>query len=268
MHFFVDFTVGHAGFFGRSGPWLRGSAAIARAALSEGGEHRVVVVLQTSHKVSAKPSRDSLLAAVAGKARGRLTAKSPVVATEFFTALDVQSATRWQLTEIKDRTLDFQWHYKAVHPVAWHEYFITRNGWNPNEVLKRTSFEGTPFCRVEGDFQNPLPGIKHRCNIREDKNGQHVILAIWGVGDTKMAFHNVLDVNIIAEPSLPGGWSSVGAIAPSTPLLAGDKVKARAFTATAKVLPTASKSRSTTPKTPSRKTGRSNSPSRSTRPTP
>jgi chitin-binding protein len=38
-------------------------------------------------------------------------------------------------------------------------------------------------------------------------------------------------VNILAEPELPGGWSSVGSIAPSTSLLVGDKVKARAFTA-------------------------------------
>ncbi|MCK8688615.1 multidrug transporter, partial [Pseudomonas umsongensis] len=34
-----------------------------------------------------------------------------------------------------------------------------------------------------------------------------------------------------AEPELPGGWSSVGSIAPSTSLLVGDKVRARAFSA-------------------------------------
>ncbi|MBS4087433.1 N-acetylglucosamine-binding protein GbpA [Pseudomonas rustica] len=166
-----------------------------------------------------------------GTGQGPVDGRIASGGNELFTALDVQSATRWQLTDIKERTLDFQWHYKAPHPVEYHQYFITRNGWNPNEALKRTSFESMPFCEVAGDFQMPVPGTKHRCSIPEDKNGQHVILAIWGVSDTKMAFHNVLDVNIIAEPSLPGGWSSVGAIAPSTPLLTGDKVKARAFTA-------------------------------------
>jgi predicted carbohydrate-binding protein with CBM5 and CBM33 domain len=148
-----------------------------------------------------------------------------------FSAMDAQSATRWQLTEIKDRNIDFQWHYTAVHPATKHEYFITRNGWNPNESLKRASFESTPFCTVDGGNQKPVSGAKHNCTIPEDKSGQHVILAVWTVGDTDAAFYNPADVNILAEPSLPGGWSSVGGIAPSSPLLAGDIVKARAFSA-------------------------------------
>lgn len=148
-----------------------------------------------------------------------------------FSALDAQSATRWHLNEIKDRNLDFQWRYTAAHPATKHEYFITRNGWNPNESLKRATFESTPFCSVDGAHQLPVSGAKHNCTIPSDKTGQHVILAIWTVGDTDAAFYNATDVNIIAEPELPGGWSSVGSIAPSTPLLVGDKVKARAFTA-------------------------------------
>ncbi|MBM6444054.1 N-acetylglucosamine-binding protein GbpA [Pseudomonas sp. MIL9] len=148
-----------------------------------------------------------------------------------FSALDAQSATRWQLTEIKDRNIDFQWRYTAVHPATKHEYFITRNGWNPNESLKRATFESTPFCTIDGGNQKPSNTDKHNCNIPTDKTGHHVILGIWTVGDTDAAFYNAADVNIIAEPELPGGWSSVGRIAPSTPLLAGDKVKARAFTA-------------------------------------
>lgn len=148
-----------------------------------------------------------------------------------FSALDAQSATRWRLTEIKDRNIDFQWHYTAVHPATKHEYFITRNGWNPNESLKRASFEGTPFCTIDGGNQKPVSGAKHNCTVPEDKSGHHVILAVWTVGDTDAAFYNPTDVNILAEPSLPGGWSSVGGIAPSTGLLVGDKVKARAFTA-------------------------------------
>ncbi|MHC8404629.1 N-acetylglucosamine-binding protein GbpA [Pseudomonas sp. TMB3-21] len=147
-----------------------------------------------------------------------------------FSALDAQSATRWQLTEIKDRNIDFQWHYTAVHPATKHEYFITRNGWNPNESLKRASFESTPFCTIDGGNQKPVSGTKHNCTVPEDKSGHHVILAVWTVGDTDAAFYNPADVNILAEPSLPGGWSSVGGIAPSTGLLVGDKVKARAFT--------------------------------------
>ncbi|MGF6327412.1 putative carbohydrate-binding protein with CBM5 and CBM33 domain [Pseudomonas sp. BS3782 TE3695] len=148
-----------------------------------------------------------------------------------FSAMDAQSATRWHLSEIKDRNIDFQWRYTAVHPATKHEYFISRNGWNPNEALKRATFESTPFCTIDGGNQKPESGAKHNCNIPADKSGQHVILAIWTVGDTDAAFYNATDVNIIAEAQLPGGWSSVGGIAASTQLLVGDKVKARAFTA-------------------------------------
>ena len=88
-----------------------------------------------------------------------------------------------------------------------------------------------PFCTIDGGNQRPESGAKLNYNIPNDKTGQHVILAIWTVGDTDAAFYNAADVNILAEPELPGGWSSVGSIAPSTSLLVGDKVKARAFTA-------------------------------------
>lgn len=148
-----------------------------------------------------------------------------------FSALDAQSATRWQMTEIKDRNIDFQWRYTAEHPATKHEYFISRNGWNPNEPLTRDTFESTPFCTIDGGNQMPVSGAKHNCTIPVDKSGHHVVLAIWTVGDTDAAFYNPADVNIIAEAELPGGWSSVGSIAPSTQLLVGDKVKARAFSA-------------------------------------
>ncbi|MHC8316585.1 N-acetylglucosamine-binding protein GbpA [Pseudomonas sp. LB3P31] len=148
-----------------------------------------------------------------------------------FSALDAQAANRWTLNEIKDRNVDFQWRYTAVHPATKHEYFITRNGWNPNEALTRATFESTPFCAIDGGNQKPGNSDKHNCTIPDDKNGHHVILAIWTVGDTDAAFYNPTDVNILAEAALPGGWSSVGGIAPSTALLVGDKVKARAFSA-------------------------------------
>jgi predicted carbohydrate-binding protein with CBM5 and CBM33 domain len=148
-----------------------------------------------------------------------------------FSAMDAQSATRWHQTEIKDRNITFSWHYTAAHPATKHEYFITKNGWNPNESLKRASFETTPFCTKDGGNVLPVSGEKQACVIPQDKNGSHVILGVWTVGDTDAAFYNVVDVNILAEPELPGGWTTVGSISPSATLLPGDKVKARAFTA-------------------------------------
>lgn len=165
-----------------------------------------------------------------GPLQGPIDGKIASGGNASFSAMDAQSATRWHLNEIKNRNLDFQWHYTQSHPATKHEYFITRNGWNPNESLKRASFESTPFCFVDGQHKPPVSGDKHNCTIPADKSGHHVILAIWTVGDTDAAFYKMIDSNIL-DQSLPGGWSSVGTIAPMTPLLVGDKVKARAFSA-------------------------------------
>ncbi|VVN74719.1 N-acetylglucosamine-binding protein GbpA [Pseudomonas fluorescens] len=156
-----------------------------------------------------------------------------------FAALDIQSANRWYLTEIKDRSVQFDWFYTAAHKSTKWEYFITKTGWNPNQALSRSSFESSPFCEVQGNGQVPIDGPagghgpaskKHECIIPEGKTGQHVVLAMWTVDDTAAAFHDVVDVNITAEGVPPDGWSNVGTIAPTQTLLVGDKVKARAFT--------------------------------------
>jgi predicted carbohydrate-binding protein with CBM5 and CBM33 domain len=148
-----------------------------------------------------------------------------------FSALDAQSSTRWHLTEIMDRTIDFSWTYAAPHKTTKHEYFITRAGWNPNQPLTRASFDSTPFCIVDGGGVLPVGGAKQTCTIPGDKNGHHVILGLWTVADTDAAFHSVADVNILAEAPVPGGWNPVGSITPVANLLVGDKVRARAFTA-------------------------------------
>lgn len=171
-----------------------------------------------------------------------------------FAALDAQSATRWHLTDITDRTIEFNWFYTAAHKSTKWEYFITQPGWNPNLPLARTSFERTPFCTVEGGGGVPIDGHaggrgpaakKHACKIPADRSGQHVILGAWTVDDTAFAFYKVVDVNITADagssidtekpvtPVEPDGWRNVGVIAPTQALLPGDTVKARAFVGSA-----------------------------------
>lgn len=92
-----------------------------------------------------------------------------------FSAMDAQSATRWYKTEIKDRNITFDWKYTAAHPATKHEYFITRNGWNPNEPLKRRSFDTTPFCTKEGG--NVLPVIRDEDGSIAPVKGQNNLFA-------------------------------------------------------------------------------------------
>ncbi|NWD66292.1 lytic polysaccharide monooxygenase [Pseudomonas gingeri] len=160
-------------------------------------------------------------------------------AIALFAPMDIQSASRWYKTEITDRAINFDWYYRATHPASKYEYFITRNGWNPNQPLARASFDLTPFCSVDAGGRLPTDQPqgsdgpareKHPCEIPADKNGYHVILGMWTVADTGGAFHNVVDVNIVAEEQAPDGWKTVGNITPTQSLLAADKVKARALT--------------------------------------
>lgn len=159
-----------------------------------------------------------------------------------FEALDAQSATRWHLTEISDRNVEFSWFFTAAHKTTKWEYFITKAGWNPNLPLTRATFDATPFCSVEFAGAVPIEGSvggtgevaqKHACVIPADRSGQHVILGAWTVDDTPAAFYSVSDVNITADTGPtpePDGWTNVGAVTPTQALLPGDSVKARAFT--------------------------------------
>lgn len=172
-----------------------------------------------------------------GPLQGPVDGKIASGGNSSFSAMDAQSATRWYKTELKDRSIDFQWRYTAVHPATKHEYFITRKDWNPNQPLTRASFDSAPFCEVDGRGEKPVADTKHHCTIPDDRSGYHVILAVWTVADTDAAFYSVVDVDIQAEAALPGGWSAVGNIASETTLLAGDKVKARAFTGSGESTP-------------------------------
>lgn len=165
-----------------------------------------------------------------GPLQGPMDGKIASGGSANFSAMDAQSATRWHLTEIKEREVEFTWQYTAAHPATKHEYFITRSGWNPNQPLTRAAFDSVPFCEVDGQNVLPVSGARHACTIPADKSGQHVILAVWTVGDTAAAFYNVADVNILAEAVAPDGWQAVGTITPApNALLVGDKIKARGF---------------------------------------
>lgn len=172
---------------------------------------------------------------------GPADGKIPSAGNPSFSEMDIQTASRWHLNEIKDRTIKFAWYYTAGHKTTRWEYFITRTGWNPNEPLKRSAFDAAPFCTVQGNGLPPINGAvggsgpgkeKHTCVVPADRSGHHVILGLWTVDDTAMAFHKAVDVNIIADggPGGPAdGWNSVGNITPNQPLQVGDQVKARAF---------------------------------------
>lgn len=155
-----------------------------------------------------------------------------------FAALDEQTVKRWHSPLINDRQIAFKWHYRVGHLTTKWEYFITKPGWNQNAALSRDTFELTPFCEVDGHGK-PARGEgeamegdaiqKHHCTLPADRSGHHVILGVWTIADTAMAFYNVMDVEIKADGEPDPEWPQVGSINPHRDLQVGDKVKARAF---------------------------------------
>lgn len=159
-----------------------------------------------------------------------------------FGELDQQSPTRWSKVNIPTGSNAFSWTFTVNHNTRSFRYFITKNGWNPSAALTRQSFETQPFCEVDGKLQKPPMQVTHNCNVPQDHQGHHIILAVWDIGDTANAFYNVIDANIgtgnpITAPPPPpptppvtaGVWADVGDINPVDDLQPNDRVKTRVF---------------------------------------
>ncbi len=116
--------------------------------------------------------------------------------------LDEQSAERWAKHPAKSgQEMEFQWSYHARHLTRRWNYFITKADWNPNQPLSRAQFESEPFYKVEmsaqpywehsAELMPPEPTI-HMMRMPQ-RQGYHVVLAVWEVADTGNAFYQVID---------------------------------------------------------------------------
>ncbi|HDR8117909.1 TPA: lytic polysaccharide monooxygenase [Bacillus cereus] len=109
--------------------------------------------------------------------------------------LDQQTTNRWFKNTIKGGENTFTWKYTAAHSTSkWH-YYITKKGWDPNKPLIRAELE--PIGTVKHDGSAASNNLTHTINVPTDRNGYHVILAVWDVADTSNAFYNVIDVNLV-----------------------------------------------------------------------
>jgi predicted carbohydrate-binding protein with CBM5 and CBM33 domain len=117
--------------------------------------------------------------------------------------LNEQTADRWTKVPIRSGRNSFSWRFTAPHVTKNFVYYITKTNWNPNQPLSRASFDAAPFCTLELNAKPPFE-YSHDCVVPE-RQGYHVILALWDVGDTAATFYNVIDVqfNGANAPSAP-----------------------------------------------------------------
>ncbi len=148
--------------------------------------------------------------------------------TALAAALDEQTADRWVKRPIKSGTQTFEWTFTANHVTRDWKYYITKPNWNPNASLSRDSFDLNPFCVVDGNMVQPPKQMSHQCNVPE-REGYHVILAVWDVGDTAASFYNVIDVKFDGDAPVIPEWTQGGQIIPTMNLKVGDSVYTRVF---------------------------------------
>ncbi|MCX8959873.1 hypothetical protein EHW64_01390 [Erwinia psidii] len=117
-----------------------------------------------------------------------------------------EPGSHWQKHTVSSASvLQFIWTYTAPHSTRRYNYFITREGWNPELPLSRAQFETEPFFKVEfteqpfwshGAALRPTSPTVHEVPLPV-RSGYHVLLAVWEVADTGNAFYQVIDLDFV-----------------------------------------------------------------------
>ncbi|MEU3723573.1 lytic polysaccharide monooxygenase auxiliary activity family 9 protein [Streptomyces sp. NPDC031705] len=112
-----------------------------------------------------------------------------------FAQLDDPRGGTWPATRVTSgQAFDFRWQFTANHSTTDFRYYVTRNGWDPSKPLTRASLDPQPFLVVPYNGGRPDMTTIHRGSMPAGKTGRHVILAVWTVNDTPMAFYACSDV--------------------------------------------------------------------------
>ncbi|MGR5971126.1 lytic polysaccharide monooxygenase [Bacillus paranthracis] len=114
-----------------------------------------------------------------------------------FPALDVQTVDRWKKVTLNGGTNTFKWKLTAPHSTKEWKYYITKKDWNPNKPLTRSDLDLVPFYVKNDGGARPGTSVTHEANVPTDRNGYHLILAVWEIADTGNAFYQVIDVNLV-----------------------------------------------------------------------
>ncbi|MEB9454969.1 lytic polysaccharide monooxygenase [Bacillus anthracis] len=114
-----------------------------------------------------------------------------------FPALDVQTVDRWKKVTLNGGTNTFKWKLTAPHSTKEWKYYITKKDWNPNKPLSRSDLDLVPFYVKNDGGARPGTSVTHEANVPTDRNGYHLILAVWEIADTGNAFYQVIDVNLV-----------------------------------------------------------------------
>jgi len=180
-------TAAHAhGYVGADDRDPSGGTLTARAAIRANGD-----IGGITYEPQSLEARKGYPAA--GPADGQLASAGHPLAR----ALDVQTEDRWVKNDIQTGELTLGWELKQSHRTSEWRYYMTKVGWDPNDKLERSDFE--LIDTVEHDGSHASNNTVHTITVPDDREGYHVIYAVWDVADTGNAFYNVIDVDVTAR---------------------------------------------------------------------
>ncbi|POA97608.1 chitin-binding protein [Chromobacterium sinusclupearum] len=151
-----------------------------------------------------------------------------------------QPRADWPATRIvPDAKGNYEFVYRATAPHAtqYFRFYITRDGWRPEQPLKWSDLElfgtinGTP--RLDGDkrYRMTLP-------LPAGKSGRHIIYNVWKRSDSEEAFYSCSDVMFDTDGQTPGAkpplanpWKEIGNVVAHEDLPANSTVTLRVFDA-------------------------------------
>ncbi|CAJ58805.1 MULTISPECIES: lytic polysaccharide monooxygenase auxiliary activity family 9 protein [Frankia] len=121
---------------------------------------------------------------------------------DFAAELD-KPGSDWQKHSVAaGQQLTITWSFHAPHKTRRWNYFLTREGWDPNAPLSRAQFEPNPFHQVQNSGQPywsaddlvPANPTRHTIELPQ-RQGYHVLLSVWEVADTPKGFYQVIDLS-------------------------------------------------------------------------
>jgi chitin-binding protein len=124
--------------------------------------------------------------------------------------------TSWPVTHLTSGAM-WDWHYIAIAPHPGnYRMFITKNGYDPNQPLKWSDLETTPFLTVNPPLTQGASGAEYRWsgNLPAGKTGRHIIYSVWTRSDSMETFYNCSDVMFDGGN---GEVTGVGAAPPGPP---------------------------------------------------
>ncbi|MFF3211281.1 lytic polysaccharide monooxygenase [Streptomyces sp. NPDC002886] len=127
----------------------------------------------------------------AGPADGRICAGNH----SEFAQLDDPRGGAWPATPVTSgQSYSFRWQFTANHSTTDFRYYVTKNGWDSTKPLTRAALDPQPFLTVAYNGARPAMTTVHQGTMPSGKTGRHMILAVWTVNDTPMAFYSCSDV--------------------------------------------------------------------------